>query len=264
MEESMANELTCSRTDGIVSLIINRPEQRNMLSDEVLNGLYDQVLALEHDNSVHVVVLTATGREFFCGGVFTPLQMAELSPEQIRTRRRRANELFDRLEALPHPVIAAVNGRAQAGGFEMTLACDIRIAVSHATFAMPENTWGMFPGAGGPIRLPRLVGTGRAMDIILTGRDVNATEAFSIGFVERLVKSEDFDAEVQTLAEAIAASGPLGNRAVKKLIRASVETPVRLARAYSEALREPLASSADTAEGIAAHKEGRRPHFQGR
>lgn len=260
----MKEEVIYSRNDGIVTLTINRPDEKNILSDEVLNLLIDHICALDQDNSARVVVLTGEGREFFCGGVFNLQQMARLMPEQIQTRRRRANELFDRLEALMHPVIAAVNGRAKAGGFEMALACDMRVAASHASFVMPENTLGMFPGAGGPIRLPRLVGMGKAMEIIMTGREVRANEALSIGLVERVAPSDKFEDEVHRLAEAIAATGPLGNRAVKKLIKASLETNTQIARAYSVALREPLASSADTAEGIAAYCEGRPPRFQGR
>jgi enoyl-CoA hydratase/carnithine racemase len=256
--------LICRRTDGIVTITITRPEEKNMLSDEVIALFNDRINALDQDHSVRVVVLKGEGREFFCGGIFNPLQMAELSPEQIRLRRRRANDLFDGLEKLTHPVVAAINGRAQAGGFEMALACDIRVAASHATFCMPENTWGMFPGAGGPLRLPRLVGMGKAMEIILTGWEIEASEALSIGLVERVIPSEEFEAEVRRLAERIAASGPLGNRAVKKLVRASAEMNMQALRAYSDTLREPLASSADTAEGIAAYREGRPPRFQGR
>lgn len=260
----MGDEVLFERDEGLVTLTINRPEEKNMLSDEALALQYEHVTALERDDSVRVVVLTGKGQEFFCGGVFNPMQMSGLSPEQIRERRRLANEIFDRLESLMHPVIAAVNGRAQAGGFELALACDMRVAASHATFAMPENSWGMFPGAGGPIRLPRLIGVGRAMEIIMTGRDVDAGEALRIGLVERLVPPDRFESDVHQLAEAIAATGPLGNRAVKKLCRASLEMNLREARAYSDALREPLALSADTAEGIAAYREGRHPRFKGR
>ena len=260
----MMEELICSRMDGIVTLTISRPEEKNMLSDEVIALFCDRMSTLDQDHSVRVVVLKGEGREFFCGGIFNPLQMAQLSPDQIRLRRRRANDLFDGLEKLTHPVIAAINGRAQAGGFELALACDMRVAVTHATFCMPENTWGMFPGAGGPLRLPRLVGTGKAMEIIMTGRAVEAREALSIGLVERVVSSDEFETEVRRLAERIAASGPLGNRAVKKLVRASAEMSMQARRDYSDALREPLASSVDTTEGTAAYREGRPPRFQGR
>jgi enoyl-CoA hydratase/carnithine racemase len=253
-----------SRKEGIVTLTINRPAEKNMLEDETIAELTEHVLSLDQDDSARVVIITGEGRDFFCGGIFNPLQMAELSPEQIRIRRLRANELFDRLEVLIHPVIAAINGRAQAGGFELALACDIRVAASHVAFALPENSWGMFPGAGAPIRLPRIVGAGKAMEIIMTGWDLQAREALRIGLIDRMVSPAQFPGEVSRLAEAIAGSGPLGNRAVKKLARATLEMNMREARAYSDALREPLASSADTAEGIAAYREGRRPRYQGR
>ena len=262
--EEFKEEVIFMQKEGIVTLTINRPEERNMLSDKALEKLFGHLEGLHQDNAVRVVIIRGEGTEFFCGGIFNPLQMSQLSSEQIRYRRRRGNDLFDKIEALTHPVIAAINGRAQAGGFELALACDMRIAAAHATFAMPENTWGMFPGAGGPIRLPRLVGSGKAMEIIMTGRDVGAEEALRVGLVEQVVQRESFAAEIQQLAEAIAASGPLGNRAVKKLVRASCEVDMRMARAYSDSLREPLATSADTAEGIAAYREGRRPRFHGR
>jgi enoyl-CoA hydratase/carnithine racemase len=262
--KKMSDEVILTRSNGIVRLTLNRPDEKNMLSDEAIRLLNAHVLEVSRDGSVRVVVLTGDGHEFFCGGVFNPLQMSSLSVEQIRNRRQQANELFDRLEKLTHPVIAAINGRAQAGGLEMALACDMRVTVSHATFALPETSWGMFPGAGGPIRLPRIVGMGKAMEIIMTAWDFTADEALRIGLVERVIQEERIDLEVNRLAEAIAATGPLGNRAVKKLIRSSMDTSMEAARAYSDALREPLASSADTAEGIAAYRENRSPVFQGK
>jgi len=262
--EKKEEKVVSTRREGIVTLTINRPAERNMLDDDTIAMLNEHVLSLDQDDSTRLVIIKGEGQEFFCGGIFNPLQMAELSPEQIRIRRLRANELFDRLEALMHPVVAALNGRTQAGGFELALACDIRVAAAHVTFALPENSWGMFPGAGGPIRLPRIVGASKSMEIIMTGWDVEASEALRIGLIDRLVPSDRFAPEINKLAEALAASGPLGNRAVKKLVRASLEMNMREARAYSDALREPLASSADTAEGIAAYREARRPRYQGR
>ncbi len=258
----MAEEVICRRRDGIVTLSLNRPEEQNMLSDEVLDKINEQLLASERDGSVRVVILTGEGREFFCGGVFNPLQKAKLSPDQIRARRRRANELFERIENLLYPVIAAVNGRAQAGGFELALACDIRVAASHAAFALPETAWGGFPGAGAPIRLPHLVGTGKAMEIIMTGRDVQSKEALRIGLVEQVFPSRGFRSKVEILAASIAATAPLGNRAVKKLVRSGMKMDVQGAQAYSDALRELVGSSEDAREGMAAHLEGRPPKYK--
>jgi enoyl-CoA hydratase/carnithine racemase len=260
----MGGPIGFSRTDGIVTLTIDRPGEKNMLSDEAIDLLNNHFLALEKDPSVRVVVLTGAGKDFFCGGIFNPAQKAKLSSEQIRLRRRRAVELFERIEKGVHPVIGAINGRAQAGGFEMALACDIRIAASHSTFNLPETSWGGFPGAGGPFRLSRLVGTGKAMEIIMTGRDVRSDEALRIGLVEQVVPSEMFEPEVFKTAERISATSPLGNRAVKRLVRASVESSGRAIQSLSDSLREFVGSSEDAAEGAAAHLEGRPPRFKGK
>lgn len=260
----MGNEVVRADDHGIVTLKIDRPNDRNMLSDATISALDAHTRSLAADHSVRVVVITGTGHEYFCGGVFSPGQLTELAPERIIARRQQANELFDRLENMVHPVIAAVNGRAQAGGFEMALACDIRIAASRATFAVPESRWGVFPGAGAPIRLPRLVGPGKAMELIMTGANISAQEGHRIGLVQRLASADSFDTDVHELAEAIATSAPLGNRAVKKLVRASMEVDTRTLRTLSEALREPLALSADAKEGLAAHHEGRPPRFVGK
>ena len=129
----MAEEVICRRAGGIVTLVINQPEEQNMLSDEVLTQLHSHLLVLDRDHATRMVILKGAGMGFFCGGIFNPELKAKLSPEQVRLRRRLAIELFERIEALIHPVIGAINGRAQAGGFEMALACDIRIAASHSS-----------------------------------------------------------------------------------------------------------------------------------
>ena len=258
----MAEEVICRRTEGIVTLILNRPKEQNMLSEEVLTQLRSHLLELDQDQTARVVILTATGTEFFCGGIFNPGLKAKLSAEQIRLRRRQAIELFDQIETLTHPVIAAINGRAQAGGFEMALSCDMRIAASHAAFCLPENSWGGFPGAGGPLRLSRIAGMGMAMEIIMTARYVGADEALRIGLVERVLPSDDFESELYEFAHLIASTSPLGNRAVKKIIRSWPEMSGRAARALSDALREQVGSSEDAREGMAAHLEGRPPNYR--
>jgi enoyl-CoA hydratase len=213
-EDKVTEEVIYRRTSGIVTLIVNRPEGQNMLSDEVLTQLYSHLLELDHDQATRVVILTGGGTEFFCGGIFNPSLKAKLSADQVRLRRRNAIKLFDQIETVIHPVIEAINGRAQAGGFEMALACDMRIAASHSTFCLPENSWGGFPGAGGPLRLSRIVGMGKAMEIIMTGREVSAEEALQIGLVERIVPSDKFESEVYQFAGRIANTSPLGNRSV--------------------------------------------------
>jgi enoyl-CoA hydratase len=258
----MAEEVICHRTGGIVTLIVNRPEEQNMLSDEALTQLHTHLLELDCDRTTRVVILRGTGTEFFCGGIFNPRLKAKLSAEQVRLRRRHAIELFDQIETVIHPVIGAINGRAQAGGFEMALACDMRIAASDATFCLPESSWGGFPGAVGPLRLSRIVGIGKAMEIIMSGRLVTADEALRIGLVERVVPAYDFESELYEFSNRIANTSPLGNRAVKKIIRTWPEMSGRAARVLSDALRELVGSSEDAQEGIAAHLEGRPPKYR--
>ena len=258
----MAEEVICRRTGGIVTLIVNRPEEQNMLSDEVLTQLHSHLLELNQDHATRLVIITGVGMEFFCGGIFNPGLKARLSADQIRLRRRHAIELFERIGTLIHPVIGAINGRAQAGGFEMALACDMRIAASHATFCLPESSWGGFPGAGGPLRLSRIVGMGKAMEIIMTGRAVVADEALRIGLIERVVPPGDFESELYEFANCIANTSPLGNRAVKKIIRACPEMSGRAAQAFSDALRELVGASEDAREGMIAHLEGRPPKYK--
>ena len=258
----MAEEVICRRTEGIVTLIVNRPEEQNMLSDGVLTQLHSHLLELDQDRATRLVIITGAGLEFFCGGIFNPGLKAKLSADQVRLRRRHAIELFERIETLIHPVIGAVNGRAQAGGFEMALACDMRIAASDATFCLPESSWGGFPGAGGPLRLSRIVGMGKAMEIIMSGRLVTADEALRIALVERVVPAYDFESELYEFSNSIANTSPLGNRAVKKIIRTWPEMSGRATRALSDALRELVGSSEDAQEGIAAHLEGRPPKYR--
>jgi enoyl-CoA hydratase/carnithine racemase len=260
----MADEILFQRAAGIVTLTINQPDNKNMLTDRALELLDRYFLELEGDSSVRVAVLTGSGSEYFCGGLFNPKLKGRLSFEEVRSIRRRAIELFARIENLMHPVVAAINGRAQAGGCELALACDMRICASHGVFNLPETSWGGFPGAGGPMRLARLVGPGKAMEVIMTGRDVNSEEALRTGLVECVFPSDVFESETHRLVGQISSTSPLGNRAVKKLVRASAELGDSRIQSLSESLRDFVGSSDDALEGRAAYLEGRPPVYKAR
>jgi enoyl-CoA hydratase/carnithine racemase len=177
---------------------------------------------------------------------------------------RTANRVYDALEALPQIVIAALNGAARAGAAELSLACDIRLAAAHATWALPEARWGGFPGAGGPVRLPALVGRARALEIICTGRELDAAELERLGLVLAVHPGARLLAEAQALAARIAASGPIATRGAKRIVRTRLNAGFAEARTLSDALRYVLEFSADVDEGMAAHREGRAPRFTGR
>jgi enoyl-CoA hydratase/carnithine racemase len=172
--------------------------------------------------------------------------------------------VYDTLEALPQIVIVALNGAARAGAAELSLAADIRLAAAHATWALPEALWGGAPGAGGPVRLPMLVGRARALEIICTGRELDAAELERLGLVLGVYPAERLLSEAQALAARIAASGPLAIRAAKRIVSTRLYAGFGEARSLSDTLRHAVEWSQDIDEGAAAHREGRTPRFPGR
>jgi enoyl-CoA hydratase/carnithine racemase len=197
-------------------------------------------------------------------GILNPAVRASYAKPQILELVRLANRLYDALETLPQIVIAALNGAARAGAAELSLACDIRLAATHATFALPEALWGGFPGAGGPVRLPALVGRARALELICTGREIDAAEMQRIGLVLETYPAERLLGEAHALAARIAASGPIATRGAKRIVNTRAVSGFTAARTLSDSLRYALEWSQDVDEGMAAHREGRPPRFTGR
>ena len=188
---------------------------------------------------------------------------ASYTKDEIVNLVLRANAVFDAIEALPQIVIAAINGKVVAGASELCLACDLRYAVAHATWVMPEATWGGFPGAGAPVRLPRIVGRARALELICTGREIDAPVMERLGLVQGVFPRENFAASVAAIARTIAGNGPLAVRGAKQIVAAREAPGFRPARELSDALRRKLEWSHDVDEGIAAHAENRKPTFLG-
>ena len=250
--------LTSSRDAGVLTLTIERPDDANRLSPEVFAHLASLTQELREDRSTNVIVITGTG-SVFSMGILNPAIRAAMSKDEVVALVRKANAVFDAIEALPQIVIAALNGKAAAGAVELALACDLRYAAAGASMVMPEAAWGGFPGAGGPVRLPLIVGRARALELICTGREIDAPEMERLGIVQGIL---DF-ADVMQVARQIAASGPLAVRGAKRIVATRQEPGFRAARELSDALRHALEWSADVDEGIAAHKEGRKPRFKG-
>src|SRR5262245_60728478 len=251
--------------DGRVLIVtLDRPAEQNRLTRDVLLALQAVVDHLGADEETQAVVITGSGREFFSMGILSPAVRATYTKDQILELVRIANRLYDAIEALPQIVIAALNGAARAGAAEMSLACDIRLAASHATWAVPEALWGGFPGAGGPVRLPAIVGRARALELICTGREIDAPEMERLGLVLSIYPGGRLLGEAQGLAARIAASGPIATRGAKRIMNVRIAGGFAAARALSDALRHELEFSADVDEGMAAHREGRAPKFTGR
>ena len=260
----MASEITLQRDGRVAVVTIERPSDHNRLTGEVLLGLDEIVRGLAGDEETQAVVLTGAGSEFFSMGILSPAVRATYSKEQVLELVRAANRVYDALEALPQIVIAALNGAARAGAAELSLACDIRLAATHATFALPEALWGGFPGAGGPVRLPMLVGRARALEIICTGRELDAAELQRLGLVLAVYPTDRLMAEARALAARVAASGPLATRGAKRIINTRLYGGFGEARSLSDMLRYAFERSHDVDEGAAAHREGRTPRFTGR
>lgn len=252
------------REDRLVTLTLDRPADQHRLTRDVLLTLQQLVDELAGDGGVQAVVLTATGSDFFSMGILNPTVRAGYSKEQILDLVRIANRLYDAIEALPQIVVVALNGAARAGAAELSLAGDIRLAARHATFALPEALWGGFPGAGGPVRLPAIVGRARALEILCTGRELDADEMERLGLVLAVHPRERLAAEAHALAARIAASGPLATRGAKRIVSTRMLSGFDEARALSDTLRHALEWSHDVDEGMTAHREGRTPRFTGR
>ena len=258
------DEVQVARAEGVLTVTVNRPTDQNRFTRDVLVILQDIVDVLRSDEAIQAVVITGSGAEYFSMGILNPAVRASYTKDQILELVRVANRLYDSLEALPQIVIAAINGAARAGAAELSLACDIRVAAEHATFALPEALWGGFPGAGGPVRLPGLVGRARALELICTGREIDARELERLGLVLSVHPSDRLLPEAQALAARIAASGPLATRGAKRIVNVHAAAGFTAARALSDALRHALEWSHDVDEGMAAHREGRAPRFIGR
>jgi enoyl-CoA hydratase/carnithine racemase len=252
------------RSGGVVTVTLVDATGENRLSPHVLGALQRIVDGLGADARAQAVIVTGTGTEFFSAGILNPAIRATFTKDEIVALVRRANRLYDAIEALPQIVICALNGEARAGAAELALACDIRLAAEHASFRLPEALWGGFPGAAGPVRLPRLVGRARALELIATGRPVPAAEMERIGLALTVHPAGRLLDEARALAGRIAASGPLATRGAKRIMNVHDASGFAAARALSDTLRHALEWSADVDEGMAAHREGRPPRFTGK
>jgi len=247
----------------IAILTLNRPEAMNAMGHDLARDLEAALDRLEAAHEIRAVVATGAGdRAFSVGGDIK--ERGAMSLDERWEHALRLGRCFHRLEALPVPVIAAINGFCFGGGMEMAVACDLRIASERAEVGFLEVKLGVFPGAGGPARLTRLVGKGRAKLVLYSGRRFPAAEALAMGLVERVVPRDRLMEEARALAAEIAANGPLAVRALKRLVDTCYEADLAASQELARALRRPLDHTADMLEGVRAFEEKRPPRFQGR
>jgi enoyl-CoA hydratase/carnithine racemase len=264
LKEYVMTGLAFSIQGRVASIVFDRPNEQNLLSRDLLLELRTIATDLASNPEIQVLTLTGEGTECFSTGILTPALRGQLAKDQVLNLIRLANETFDAIEALPQIVIAGLNGYVRAGAVELALACDIRIAGNHVHLSSPEAKWGGFPGAGAPVRVPNIVGTARTLELLCTGREIDATEMERYGLVERVVPRDDVHAEMHALAEVIAGNGPLATRGTKRIVKLREAAGSRAARELSDALRSALEFSQDVDEGIAAARVQRKPQFTGR
>ena len=236
---------------------INRPKALNALNSEVLSDLDELVQTVSADADIRALVITGSGEKAFVAGADIG-EMSTLTPEEGEAFGKHGNDVFRKLETLPIPTIAAVNGFALGGGCELSMSCDIRICADTAVFGQPEAGLGITPGFGGTQRLARLVGPGMAKQLIYTAKNIKADEACRIGLVNAVYPLDELMPAAEKMAEIIAKNAPIAVRACKKAINEGLEAKMDDAVVIEEKLFGSCFKTADQIEGMSAFLEKRK------
>ena len=251
------------RDAGVATITINRPKVLNALNAQTLDELRRVLLALERDEAVRVVIITGAGEKSFIAGADIN-ELALQTPTGGREHARAGQQILDRIENLGKPVIAAINGFALGGGCELAMACTIRVAADTARLGQPEINLGIIPGYAGTQRLARLVGRGRALELLLTGDHVTAPEAHRLGLVNRVVPAADLMTEVRALAASLAAKAPVAVRYIIDAVNKGLDMGFADAQVFEATLFGLVSSTDDMREGTRAFLEKRKPQFTGK
>jgi enoyl-CoA hydratase len=248
---------------GIAVVTLNRPKALNALNAALMTELDTLAGALAKDDSVKAVIITGAGDKAFVAGADIT-EMQPMSAVEGRNWGKFGQAVMDKIENLPQPVIAAVNGFALGGGCELAMACDIRIASEKAKFGQPEVTLGIPPGFGGTQRLSRLVGKGRAKELLFTGDMIDAQEAYRIGLANKVVPAEELMDVAKALAQKIMSRGPIAVQVCKAAVNEGLDTDLQTGVAYEAEVFGLCFATADQKEGMAAFVEKRKAAFTGK
>ena len=262
VEEKRLKTITVRRENRVAWIVLSRPERLNAISPEMIDEISRVIGELESDEGVRVIVITGSGRAFSAGADVTAFTSA--NPVNAYIYSRRFQEALNKIEMMPKPVIAAINGYALGGGLELAMACDLRIASENAVLGQPEINLGLIPGAGGTQRLTRIVGVGRAKEIVMLGDQIPAREAERIGLVNRVVPHDMLENEVRSIASKLAEKPPIAIMMSKAAINLGGEAPLHPGLALESALFSILFSTEDLVEGVTAFFQKRKPEFKGR
>jgi enoyl-CoA hydratase len=252
--------ILCAADQGVATVTINRPDKLNALNSEILGELDTCFTALASDPAVRVVVITGAGEKAFVAGADIAA-MADMTALEAKAFAVRGQTLLDRIENLGKPVIAAVNGFALGGGCELAMACTFRYAADNAKLGLPETGLGLIPGFGGTQRLPRLVGRGRALEMILLGNMITAVDAMAIGLVNKVYPQGELIDAVRIVAEALAAKSAVTTRIALEAVAGGLELDQAGGCRLEAALFGVCGATQDAKEGCAAFLEKRKAAF---
>lgn len=244
-------------------ITINRPTKLNALNDDTINELFDVFAKIKQNLKILVVIISGGGDKAFVAGADIS-ELAQLTSHNAEEKMLKGQDLFSKIENLGKPVIAAINGFALGGGCELALACTIRIASENAKIGQPEVNLGIMPGYGGTQRLSRLVGKGKAMEMMLTGDAITAQEAYRIGLVNAVYPKEQLMNAAYDLANKIIPKSPLATKAIIESVNHGLETSLSDALKLEAKLFRIIITTDDAQEGLKAYMEKRPPHFEGK
>ena len=248
--------------DGIAVITVNRPDKLNALNADTVRQLDARLREARDDDAIRVILLTGAGEKAFVAGADIA-ELSRMGPIDGVAISREGQATFRMMEAMPKPVIGVINGFALGGGLELALACHIRIASTRAKFGLPEVKLGIIPGYGGTIRLPRLVGRGRALEMMLTGEMIDAEEAWRIGLVNRIAEPDALLDVARDLARKMIANGPIAIAMALESVDHGMSSTIDDAQTLESNLFGLLASTDDMREGMKAFLEKRRAEFRG-
>jgi enoyl-CoA hydratase len=248
------------KEEGIGIITLNREDVRNALKAEIRQDLANALQMAENDPEVEVVILTGAGQKVFSAGG----DIKQLAEDTMWDILERKLDLFAQIHHFPKPIIAAINGLALGGGCEMAMACDFRVGSEKARIGQPEINLGIFPGGGATQRLPRLVGIGRAKELIFTGDILDAREAERIGLLNKVFPADELMDRTLEIARKIASKGPLALKLAKMAMNMGMEAGLTIGLGYERLARTLVHGSEDRVEGMSAFIEKRKPEFKGR
>lgn len=259
----MYKNILFEKSDGIGFITINRPQVLNALNKETMVELKDVVRVISKDSDIKVVIVTGSGQKSFVAGADIS-EMQGMSALEGREWGKYSQEVFNEIENLSQPVIAAVNGYALGGGCELAMSCDIRIASENAKFGQPEVLLGVIPGFAGTQRLPRLVGKGRAKELLFTGKQIDAAEACRIGLANSIVPLDKLIDTATAMAALIIERGPIAVKLCKAAVNEGLDMDFESGQAYEREVFGLCFATEDQKEGMRAFVEKRKPAFLGK